>query len=288
MGSGARRQGSAPTSSDPAGGQADPEVPPGRKPPGRIRRFVTGRGGDFLAKVIVVGLGLVVGVNHLDDQQADRVQVQANLAFVRQVATNSQASSRPFHGIDLGETNIAGLELGCAPTTVNATGAATVPGCADFSESDLSQVDLTGTRLAGADFRGADLSESNLTGADLSRTKLDNADFENADLQGADLTAASLVEAILIGAVIPVRTSAGGDALMGADFTNAQANGATFLGGEPTGPQRIDFTGTDLRGADLGTLDLTRVCFSQSTQWPDNVTPPAQPDACRESSTTDG
>ncbi len=158
--------------------------------------------GDVLRQVVagaVIALPITGATLYLGDRQADRQEVLENVRFVRDRASDG-LGLKPFAGLDLQDSFLAGLDLGC---TANAQ--SEPARCADFRDADLTSAYLAGTELSGADLRGARLAEanlafavlegSNLTRADLQETNLREAVLKGTDLSGADLTGARLDEA---------------------------------------------------------------------------------------------
>lgn len=146
----------------------------------------------------------------------------------------------------------------------------------------LEGADLTGARLSGADLTGIHLTRAKLAGADFSGSNMAGAVLTNADLRGANLADARLDAVRVHGAnfsganlqranlrmleYVKRLTFAGADA-RDAIFRHA------FLGG-------VDFSGTDLRGADftratgLTNAQLAKACGDDRTILPPGLTIP--------------
>ncbi|SNS32783.1 Uncharacterized protein YjbI, contains pentapeptide repeats [Geodermatophilus pulveris] len=218
----------------------------------------------------------------LDSEIANRQEVLENLRFVRERAGDPN-SFKPFSGLNLAGANLRGLRLDC-PTPEG-------PTCADFSGAILTDVDFEGANVSNATFEGARLQRArffaataigvefwraDLREASLDRTSFSDASFANANLTGAAIVAASMnsvsfEEANLTG-VFQSRSS-----FAGANMRNATLVGVDFA-------RRSVLNGVDLSGANLnGAIltgdylppDLTNICYSPDTLWPEGFTPPA-------------
>ena len=177
-----------------------------------------------------------------------------------------------FSGKDLSNLDLAGLDFKHAILKrANLFGA-------DLSAANLSGADLAGARLDRATLIGADFSGANMEGAIIlkpsvfSSMKFDYADapkfvgtnlravriaarMDGTDFRGADMSRASIG---------PFDTSmeagaAPSSLMMGADFSGANLSGAEIRNVNLTFGR---FVTTDLRGAKLLNLDLSRADFS--------------------------
>jgi hypothetical protein len=105
--------------------------------------------------------------------------------------------------------------------------------------------DLVGAKLSGADLTGADLTGADLTGGDCFLHAESCADStDGADLSGADLTGTEMCDANL----------------RNADLTDADLS-------------HVYLVGADLTHADFAGMKTTRVCYDDTTTWPDGFTP---------------
>jgi len=130
----------------------------------------------------------------------------------------------------------------------------------NFENSTLFLVQFHGTTLQRCNFQGTDLSSGALNGADLTDSDLRFTTWTNASLQGAilrnaDMSGVNFVECGLEGAK-----------MVGTKLVNAR--GFQRING-------VNFTGADLRGADLskatdgGTPAIFRNAkYDKRTRWP--------------------
>lgn len=158
----------------------------------------------------------------------------------------------------------------------------------DFSGQDLQNRDLRNKDLAGANFEDADLTgaqldDADLKGANLRGAYLRRASLSNADLIRADLTGADLREAVLDEAQL-ARTDLSGANLEGVDFRSVNVFFCKFRGANLRKSkglamiQEADFSGADLRGANLldlrivaeGEVTFTGAKYDRQTRWPKN------------------
>jgi len=138
---------------------------------------------------------------------------------------------------------------------------------ATFRGADLTGIHLTRAKLAGADFSGANMAGAVLTNADLRGANLSDSRLDAVRVHGADFTGANLQRANLRMLEYVKRLT----------FADADARDAVFrhafLGG-------VDFTGTDLRGADftratgLTNAQLARACGDERTILPPGLSIP--------------
>jgi uncharacterized protein YjbI with pentapeptide repeats len=236
---------------------------------------------------------------------ANQAEVLENTRFVRSIATSTEATPKPFTGMNLGGAELAGLPLQCTDLKRHR-------GCADFSEADLSEANLARTDLGGAiiyhaDVHQATLDGANFDGAILDRANLDgvvtrrnsSASFRGARLDGATLIHARLYDHDFSGASF-IHGKADEAYLFLADFPRAKLvkasfkhadlrhvnfRGARVLDVDLTSAdlrgadlRRANLTSADLRGADLRRADmrkavLTDVCFDATTIWGSNRPP---------------
>ena len=112
-----------------------------------------------------------------------------NLRFVRQTVIDGQ-SIKPFKGLDLADTNLAGFPMQCTTMGSNDTNI----GCSDFEGADLSGADLSDSNLTGANLMFADLSNADLTGAMLQDANLRGAELGGTDSAEADITLVDFAE----------------------------------------------------------------------------------------------
>ena len=165
----------------------------------------------------------------------------------------------------------------------------------DLSHRDLRKAHLQGENLQGALLEGSDLTGAFLSDADLKNANLQAANLTDADLRmahaiKADLTKANLTRALLADATFTratlVQTVLKGASLSGArlrytDLTHADLTGAYLQDADLTRANLMgaNLTGASLLGAclvlaDLTGADLTGVIWDDTTEWPENFTPP--------------
>jgi uncharacterized protein YjbI with pentapeptide repeats len=118
----------------------------------------------------------------------------------------------PLHGLDLGEVNLAGVQLDKL----------------DLQGSRFDGAVLTGAKLGICKLQSASFARADLTGASLSYLEADGANFEDAKLAGCYMFLASLKNANCRRAD-----------LTGADLMSAYLQGADFTGAKL---DRVDFT----------------------------------------------
>lgn len=259
-------------------------------------RYVRGEfavdAGIALTTGAVVGVALLLATQNVEESLADRQAGREDVRFVREVATQADARTKPFDGLNLREAQLGGLDLSDAHMS------STVMVDADLSGADLHNANLSRAAMSGADLNDVDLHNADLTAADLSDADLSDADLSPAyvyrtDLSGADLTGvklsgADLTEADLSGADLRNANLSGADLtdvslrganLSGADLSDAfvtDDGGADFQDANFAGADLsdADFSGVDLSGADLGGtrhsgLDVRGNVHDDDTVWPD-------------------
>ncbi|MFE9479502.1 pentapeptide repeat-containing protein [Streptomyces spororaveus] len=124
-----------------------------------------------------------------------------------------------FHYVDLGHTNLRGLDVGGRSGNFEA---------AYFEGADLSDANLNSALLHSADFAEANLHGADLSFTDLSDAYLVDADLSNAILAGADLRKANFTGADLTKA--DLRT---------ADFSGALLKGVNLKGAKLDGARGL-------------------------------------------------
>jgi len=163
----------------------------------------------FVAVLVLFGHGYVLSASATREQGQGQDQRISDLGFVRD-RSSEQYQARPFRGFDLGDMNLAGLELRGA----------------NFVEADLGGANLTGTDLRGypgtpeapgppgqppipaipgarALLQGVNLCHADLTGAILQGSYLVNANLTGTDLTSTGLQGAALNGSDLSGATMP-------------------------------------------------------------------------------------
>lgn len=128
---------------------------------------------------------------------ANQAEVLENTRFLRQQATSTEKTPKPFANMNLIGAELGGLYLSCSEVFPEL-------GCADFRKADLREANLDSAYLSGATFKDADLHKANLTSADLNR-----ADLRSANLGGTDFTDAEFRHAKLHHATLAQTRSAG-------------------------------------------------------------------------------
>lgn len=120
-------------------------------------------------------------------------------------------------------------------------------------QEDLGLLKAGNADLSRCDFRQADLKGISLAGRDVSGAHFDKADLSGADLRGAVLTGASFNSASLIGANLE-----GMDlrrvAMVSTNLSKANLRNVNFSAGPGHQIFGINFSGSDLRGANFQSL----------------------------------
>jgi len=146
---------------------------------------------------------------------------------------------------------------------------------AAFDDQDLSDTNFQRCTLRIAGFRGAILQRCSFRGAKLygssfNRADMTECDLRNTDLEGAGLQAANLTKANCAGLNF-AGASMQSAKLIDADLTKTRGYNDV---------QKADFSGSDLRGADLSSMrdfgstpNFVDAKYDRLTRWPAGFDP---------------
>jgi uncharacterized protein YjbI with pentapeptide repeats len=132
--------------------------------------------------------------------------------------------------------------------------------------ADLREANLTSANLSFVDFTGANLNGANLSNANLKRAQFDHANLSEVNLSGANLEIAWLQYTNLR------KANLSGANLDCAHLDSAKLDGVILRGAILT---QVNLSDTDLRNTDLRDVNMERVYYNDSTQWPDGFDPVA-------------
>lgn len=214
---------------------AEPQLADGRRW-ARLSQSALARELIIGALLVLAGFGATLW---LENSLTQRQEILENTRFVRQAAGEG-GSPRAFQRLDLRNSTLSGLQLGC-DTDGSADALSTAVPCADFRGARMHGSEVIGTNLSGAN-----LAAAKLIGADLFLADLRNVTMIDADLSSADLSLAHLGGADLDGAI-----------LVDADLWSANLSDANLRGADLTGAQ----------GASLGRAVLTASTRCPHGEW---------------------
>jgi uncharacterized protein YjbI with pentapeptide repeats len=202
----------------------------------------------------------------------------SSISLARRNLSGVDWSGADLREVDLTEADLSGANLSEARLSQATLRGANLRGAnlrgANLGEAELRDANLMSARLVGAnlseaDLRSANLMDANLMDADLSRTKLNGADLSKADLRRTDLSEADLTGASLMDTNL-WDTKWMGANLSEADLRNANLSGADLS--EVDLEKAADLRGmyltkTNLQRASLKGMDLGKAGINSTTDW---------------------